>query len=202
MIDLTFVLPVHNVDKLLVARVSALLDLLSELHVAFEVLLIDDGSTDDTLHEANELARRYNQIRVIHRPMRYGRDAAVQLALQQDHAPYVMILGDMARRLTSEIRRLWEARHSRIDAAEMVMQGPKGAKHDPELEFVRPELVTCGRLILLRREFEPHRIAASSDRNGASAVDSQRAHQGPASHHMAPVAGRSAADAKTGHRVR
>lgn len=151
MSDLTFVLPVHNVDKLLKTRVAALIDLLAELHVPFEVILVDDGSTDDTLHEANELAAQYNQVRVIHRAMRYGRDSAVQLALSQTEAPFVMILGDVTRSITSEIRRLWEARNRRVDGPQAPLAGFKGQRSSPDLEFVRPELVACGRVILLRK---------------------------------------------------
>lgn len=152
MVDLAFVLPVHNVDKILVPRVTCLLELLAELQVTFEVVIVDDGSIDETLHEANELAFRFKQIRVIHRAMRYGRDSAVQLALQGITAPYVMILGDISRRVTTEFRRLWEARHRRYDGPQSLLQGMKGPRGEPDLEIVRPELVTCGRVILLRRD--------------------------------------------------
>jgi glycosyltransferase involved in cell wall biosynthesis len=167
--DLTFVLPVHNVDKLLKPKGTTLIDLLAELHVPFELIIVDDGSTDDTLHEANELASHYNQVRVIHRSMRYGRDAAVQHVLQHISSPFVMILGDITRPVTMEIRRLWEARYRRLDAPQSPTHRLKGHRNGPELEFVRPELVTCGRVILLRqaRHEESHFLDMVSGPTGA-----------------------------------
>jgi glycosyltransferase involved in cell wall biosynthesis len=47
-ISLSFVLPVYNAEATLAREVRHLLDLLAELSVNFELLLIDDGSVDDT----------------------------------------------------------------------------------------------------------------------------------------------------------
>ncbi|HEY6565554.1 MAG TPA: glycosyltransferase [Pirellulaceae bacterium] len=109
-ISLSFVFPVHNAESTLAGEVRTLLDLLADLGVGFEFLVIDDGSTDDTLGEARELERRFAQVRVIHRPLRYGHSSAVQLGLKEAVGRNVMVYNDRVRGVTSEIHDLWQAR--------------------------------------------------------------------------------------------
>jgi hypothetical protein len=78
----TVVVIAHNVEGKLQQQVRGLMDVLPELASWFEVIVIDDGSTDDTWTVANELASRYPQLQVIRRNMRYGELAAVRTASQ------------------------------------------------------------------------------------------------------------------------
>ncbi len=78
----TFVLPVHNAQHRLHDSVEHLLNDLAERHDNFELMIIDDGSTDDTIEVARDLLKQFPQITVVHRPTRYGFDSAVQTALR------------------------------------------------------------------------------------------------------------------------
>lgn len=78
----TVVVIAHNVEGKLQQQVRGLMDVLPELASWFEVIVIDDGSTDDTWTVASELASRYPQLQVMRRTMRYGELAAVRTASQ------------------------------------------------------------------------------------------------------------------------
>lgn len=78
----TFVLPVRNAQRELRKSVETLLDDLGDRYQEFELLLIDDGSTDDTPDVARDLLARFPQVRLIERPTAYGLHSAIQTALR------------------------------------------------------------------------------------------------------------------------
>ena len=144
-ITLSFILPAYNAEKTIACQIRSLLDLLAELGVPFELLVIDDGSVDDTLGEARELKRRFSQVRTIHRPLRYGHSAAVQLGLRETTAPFVLIYNDRSRRLTTEIQELWLSCLAPSNSADELAATPAGI--DSTLGTVRES----GPLLLVQR---------------------------------------------------
>src|SRR5262245_39053810 len=62
--SLLVVLPVRNAQATLTARAAELLEVLPELCADFDLLLIDNGSTDATLDVACELADQFPQVHV------------------------------------------------------------------------------------------------------------------------------------------
>lgn len=63
--SLSVLLPVHNVQSSLSASVHEILDVVAELTGRFELLIVDEGSTDGTWDVARELAQLYPQIRLL-----------------------------------------------------------------------------------------------------------------------------------------
>jgi glycosyltransferase involved in cell wall biosynthesis len=78
---LGIVLPVCNVESDLRRNVHYLLDTVPDMVSRFELMIVDDGSTDSTEEVAQELAREYPQIRVVRHAESLGPDAAVESAL-------------------------------------------------------------------------------------------------------------------------
>jgi glycosyltransferase involved in cell wall biosynthesis len=65
--SLSVVVPVRNAERTLAANLQHILDVVSDLSEQFEVLIVDEGSTDHTLDVAHELSLEYPQLRVVHR---------------------------------------------------------------------------------------------------------------------------------------
>ncbi|MFP6677945.1 MAG: glycosyltransferase [Pirellulaceae bacterium] len=80
--SLSLVLPIHNAQYSLVGRVRRLLEFLPELTSQFEILIVDDGSTDQTDEVAHELALQYPKIRVLNHPQRLGESVAAQTGVR------------------------------------------------------------------------------------------------------------------------
>ena len=87
---LTILLPVRNAQSTLTDTVGKVLDLAANVSDRFEILIIDDASTDATNEVVHELRSRYPQIRVITNKKALGEDAAVRLVSSQ-------IRGEVAR---------------------------------------------------------------------------------------------------------
>jgi glycosyltransferase involved in cell wall biosynthesis len=91
-IPLTYVLPVHDAQAWLQRKVEELLDDLAEQTDSFELLIIDDGSLDDTPQVAHQLSTKYPQITFVRRQSRFGTDAALQMALRQAKGQRVVLV--------------------------------------------------------------------------------------------------------------
>jgi len=83
---LSLILPVRNTEQQLAGAVARVLDILPDIARSFEILIIDQGSSDHTLEIAEELAIEYPQIRV-------GcalKGDAVQFGIQQSRGEIVI----------------------------------------------------------------------------------------------------------------
>jgi len=107
---LTIVLPIFNAEDRLAGQVNQLLDVLPELTRRFEVLLVDDGSTDDTAHVAEELATCYPQVRLVRHPIALGLAETIQTGLDHTQGEIVLV-GDAHHGLpANDLVKLWRLR--------------------------------------------------------------------------------------------
>ena len=84
---LTVALPVFDQGKTLAKAVAAWQPVLDALQRPFELLIVDDGSRDDTRAQADLLASKNTRIRVLCHPDRKGFGAAVRTALEAGKYP-------------------------------------------------------------------------------------------------------------------
>jgi Glycosyl transferase family 2 len=105
--SLTIALPIHNGETYLRRCVRELLELASELTADFSVLIIDDGSTDDTYELAQELALRYPQISVNRSRVRRGLGPTLESIQRRVSSDVVMVHDGTTPIDPQQIRRLW-----------------------------------------------------------------------------------------------
>lgn len=78
--SLSVILPVHNAEQFIQENTIRLLEILPELVDEFQIIVVDDGSTDATGDLAQELARRYAQVTAIFHGCQRGETVAVESA--------------------------------------------------------------------------------------------------------------------------
>jgi cellulose synthase/poly-beta-1,6-N-acetylglucosamine synthase-like glycosyltransferase len=83
--------PVCNAQSDLETQVERILDLLPEVTSQFDVLIIDDGSTDETAEIARNLAARYPQVEAIRLETSLGVDEAIRAGLKHRPGGVVMV---------------------------------------------------------------------------------------------------------------
>ncbi len=150
--SLSIVLPVHNVQTSLPRLAFELLDALADFNTQFEVVIVDDGSTDHTEETALELALRYPQLRVCRMPQRSGVAAAVERGMAVADGDIVLVVDSREPMRVSNLRRLWELRNQ----GELISAG---AATPPTIEpRLLKQLSSWGAAV--------KRLAAEQDRHG------------------------------------
>ncbi len=114
--SLTVVLPVYNAEAALEQNLRRVMDLAGDLTSEFGVLVVDDGSTDDTFDVARELATRYPQIRVMRNAVRRGLGPTLSRLHARIKSDVVLVHDGTSSVDVEEIRSLWLKRDLRVDA--------------------------------------------------------------------------------------
>ncbi len=108
--SLCIVLPVHNAESTLHHDVLCVVEIAEQLSVRLEVLIFDDGSTDQTIEVAGELAKRYPQVSVARHGVRRGLGPMVESALANTVGEVVMVHDGTSGIDVEGIERLWRMR--------------------------------------------------------------------------------------------
>lgn len=107
--SLSALLPVRNGEASVAFLVEELLEILPELTPRFELIIVDDGSTDATIEQADEIARRYPQVRILRHNRPLGRAAALRTALRHSGGDVVFLRDENCRLPLDQLARLWRA---------------------------------------------------------------------------------------------
>ncbi len=91
-IGLSVIVPIHNEDTTLGPLFERLLPVLSALTRRFEVLCINDGSTDDSLRRLIEWHAREPRITVVNLSRRFGKEAALTAGLDLARGRAVVVI--------------------------------------------------------------------------------------------------------------
>lgn len=75
---ISVVLPIHNQERSLSSLVWSVLDVADSMQKSVRLILVDDGSTDDSFDVACEISRTVPQVEVLRQASRLGLQAAVE----------------------------------------------------------------------------------------------------------------------------
>ncbi len=87
---ISIVCPCYNEEEALHSFISKIRSILAQTKYTYELLFINDGSTDKTLFVLNELSQNDPQMRVINLSRNFGKEAAMTAGL--DHAKGEVII--------------------------------------------------------------------------------------------------------------
>jgi len=94
---LTIIVPAYNEERHIAAAIDAVIRAADRHLDDYEVIVVDDASTDETGRIADGIAGRTRRVRVIHQPTNRGVGAAYQLCLAQaKYGSITLVPGDNA----------------------------------------------------------------------------------------------------------
>lgn len=149
-------LAVRNVQCTLRTTVLEMLDLMSELTSRFEVVLVDDCSTDATIEVADELASVYPQLFVLRHETPRGYWGSIRAALQRSLGEWILFSDEDRVVAWEQMARLWML----AGQCDLVVGRPIGC--DRGKRVAQATLLPSGGFIMGRRPI----CLAASDRLG------------------------------------
>jgi glycosyltransferase involved in cell wall biosynthesis len=124
--EISVVLPVRNGQHLVARIVERLLESLGDLTARqCEVIVVDDGSDDATPEVAEELAKRYPQVRWIRHAQARGLELAGQTGLDVSRGELVFIQESPEFVRLQDLRRLYAMRNDDQLVVARTQTGPK-----------------------------------------------------------------------------
>ena len=90
--DLTLVIPLLNEEESLKPLMQQIRDVLVDRDLTYEILFIDDGSTDGSMKVLEELHNTYPEVQVIQFRRNFGKAAAYTAGFQRARGTYVITM--------------------------------------------------------------------------------------------------------------
>ncbi|GAB4338339.1 MAG: glycosyltransferase family 2 protein [Calditrichia bacterium] len=90
--EISIVVPAYNEYESLPELLKQIDEVLKPRQMAFEVIVVDDGSSDQTLSVLKELKNRHPELRVISFRKNYGKSAALQEGFKVVRGKYVITM--------------------------------------------------------------------------------------------------------------
>jgi len=105
----SIVIPVYNSRDILPTLVERVSNVMSEEDLEFEMVLVDDGSRDDSFEEIRKLAAIHSFIRGFRLSRNFGHQAAVMIGLRESRGELVAIMDDDLQDPPELLPRLFQA---------------------------------------------------------------------------------------------
>ncbi|MEJ5298071.1 MAG: glycosyltransferase family 2 protein [Armatimonadota bacterium] len=87
--ELSVFFPAHNEEENIAPLVRSALEVLPAFARRFEIIVVDDGSSDGTRQEAERLARRHGEVRCVSHPHNRGYGGALKTGLREARCEWV-----------------------------------------------------------------------------------------------------------------
>ena len=147
--ELSVVIPVRNEAPNiapLVAEIRAALDGALD----YEIVYVDDGSSDDTAAAIGNLARAFPRLRVVRHARSFGQSAAVRSGVKAARAAWIATLDGDGQNDPADIPRLWEIALAAPPAPPLLVAGHRQRRQDSAVKRVSSRIANRVRGRLLR----------------------------------------------------
>jgi glycosyltransferase involved in cell wall biosynthesis len=139
-LDFSVVVPVYNEEECVEKLCEALYETLSGMQRSWEVLLIDDGSTDGTWPLMVEMTKRYPHLRIIRFRRNFGQTAAMSAGFHQARGEVVVTMDADLQNDPKDIPKLLDHMETGVD----VVSGWRKNRQDPFLNRRLPSMIANG----------------------------------------------------------
>jgi len=137
MTNISVIIPLYNEAGSIGPLYEKLLSTLDTLDGEYEILLVDDGSTDGTTEILHELARENQHVKLILFRRNFGQTAALMAGIDHAHGETIVAMDGDGQNDPSDIPQLLE----QIDAGYDVVSGWRKDRKDAKLSRVLPSRI-------------------------------------------------------------
>ena len=112
---LSIIVPAYNEEKNLCRNITAFNNYLKQQSYGYEILIVNDGSTDNTILAAEKLKEELSNIRIISNSQNRGKGAVVRQGLQSTQGDYRLFIDADNATSIDHINKIWEHFHNGYD---------------------------------------------------------------------------------------
>lgn len=131
-IDLSVIVPVFNECESIVPMIDELLGCLQNLDQNFEVLLVNDGSSDGSFELIEDLTKKHRSVKAIHFDRNYGQTAALLAGFDHSLGEIIITLDGDMQNDPRDIKRLLDKQKEGYD----VVSGWRANRKDKAIRRV------------------------------------------------------------------
>ncbi|TKC08363.1 glycosyltransferase family 2 protein [Pedobacter polaris] len=135
--DISVVVPLYNEDESLPELVSWIDKVMGENNFSYEIVLVDDGSTDKSWSVITQLKESYNTIKAIKFRRNYGKSAALNVAFEVTQGDVIITMDADLQDSPDEIPELY--RRIKEEGFDIV-SGWKKKRYDPITKTIPTKL--------------------------------------------------------------
>ncbi len=123
----SIVIPVYNEQDTIKELIEETIEVLKEEGIDFELLIVDDGSTDKTWEVIKDLAREHSEIKGIRLGRNFGQTSALSAGFSQSQGKIIITMDGDGQNDPQDIPRLIE----KINQGYDLVNGWRRARKDP-----------------------------------------------------------------------
>ena len=116
-VELSIIVPAFNEERRLPPTLIDIIDFFDRKGISYEVLVIDDGSSDGTAEVVRKFERVRNQVRLIQLPRNYGKGHAVRLGVLNSRGSKILFADADGATPIQEFERLESAINAGAEVA-------------------------------------------------------------------------------------
>lgn len=136
-IDLSFIIPAKNEEESVEILYREIIDVASKVKKTYEIIFIDDGSTDNTYELLKIINKIDNRVKIVKLRGNCGKSAALQTGFNQAKGEIVFTLDADLQDNPKEIPTFLQ----KIEEGYDLVSGWKKTRHDPSLSKVLPSRI-------------------------------------------------------------
>lgn len=114
-VELSVIAPLLNEDKNVYELYSRISNALKQLQVSYEIILVDDGSTDQTLFAIEKIAAEDNHVKYISFSRNFGHQLALYAGLEKSVGENVVLIDGDLQDPPEAINELWKKQQEGYD---------------------------------------------------------------------------------------
>jgi len=135
--DISVVIPLYNEDESLPELTSWIARVMAEHHFSYEILFVDDGSTDSSWKVIEDLKNTYPEVKAIKFRRNYGKSAALNVAFEASQGDVIITMDADLQDSPDEIPELYR----RLCEEKMdIISGWKKKRYDPVTKTIPTKL--------------------------------------------------------------
>lgn len=125
----SIVIPAYNEQNRLPGTLEQIFHFLNEQTFSSEVIVVENGSTDDTYQIAQQFARQHENLHVIHNELR-GKGFAIQRGIQEARGEYIFMCDADLSMPVDEISKFLPPRLPNVDIAIASREAPGSVRYN------------------------------------------------------------------------